>query len=1028
MQNRIALFTNLSSKFRRLALYLPLAALMLLIVWPSLRAGPPNVMDGPNHFYRLAALDWHVRNGDFYPRWFADLHYGFGAPVLNFYAPLSYYLPLLIHFLGLPLPTAFQLSFLLSIIAITLGAYYWGRDQFNSPPAGIVSAAAFGMSPPVYMNLLDRGGYPELWALAITPWLFWATFRWVRRPFRGARLVVTLLLAALLLTHNISALMFTPLLGLYCMGLVLDQRSDRLKVLLQFGLTIAHAAALAAFFLLPFFLESADIQLQRATLSQVFQYRNNFLEWRTLFSPPVHFDPYHVLHIYPISLPWPPVVFALVAIAVTLWRWKRHPQPRLILLITATVAATILLMNWVSLPVWDAIPPLTLIQFPARLMPPATFLLAWLAAAGLPAGRWQWPAAIIFTVSMFFFTLTWTYHDARPPFPPDPKPADFIRYEIEGGTTALGTTFNQEFLPRWVLELPPADSLLPRYAAGSFPSRLAAIPPGVDITAERNGLNTVSLTYEAAQATTLTFDIFYFPSWRATLDGQATPIQASTPYGLMTVDLPPGEHSLELGRQLTPPQLLGTFISALALLVLIEPVWKMLKARPSASLTLRVNSLGVPNRADAMPAAAPLQPQAANSLALPPALALLFVGLLALRAAVLDRVETPFAYTELDAIPYPLSANFSDQLLLLGYDYPQGNTLVSGETFNLKLYWRAIQPLNVNYQTTVQLVDRQGNRFGQSDNQNPAQLPTSSWKTDRYAIDEHPLHSLAGAPPGEYRLRVGVYALTDAGAKSLEVLTDGAPAGVEYELGVVTVTRGAPQPAGPLRFVEANLAVQTIGVGERLPFTLTFISGDTPSADLAARLQLTNSNGEPIFSTRFAPAGPDYPADQWTPNELIRYPQAIDLPPDLPAGPAQATLIFVNADGAPLSAPFDLGPLTITTPERSFTIPAMSQRADHDFGDLIRLLGYDLTPETITLYWQALQPVTARYTVFIHRFDNSGEFVGGNDAPPPRPTTSWLPGEVITDMHPYLESERVEVGLYDPVTGKRLGEAFVIKP
>ena len=43
------------------------------------------------HAYRLAALDRAVRAGVPYPRWFPELAFGYGQPVLNFYGPLSYY-------------------------------------------------------------------------------------------------------------------------------------------------------------------------------------------------------------------------------------------------------------------------------------------------------------------------------------------------------------------------------------------------------------------------------------------------------------------------------------------------------------------------------------------------------------------------------------------------------------------------------------------------------------------------------------------------------------------------------------------------------------------------------------------------------------------------------------------------------------------------------------------------------------------------------------------------------------------------
>src|SRR5258706_3591907 len=100
---------------QRLLTPLSLLVLAILAGWPVIRSGPPLLLnaitDGPNHLHRFVLLAWHVQHGDWYPRWFSDLHYGFGAPVLNFYAPLSYYVLLAVHVFVPSEPTTFMLGF-----------------------------------------------------------------------------------------------------------------------------------------------------------------------------------------------------------------------------------------------------------------------------------------------------------------------------------------------------------------------------------------------------------------------------------------------------------------------------------------------------------------------------------------------------------------------------------------------------------------------------------------------------------------------------------------------------------------------------------------------------------------------------------------------------------------------------------------------------------------------------------------------------------------------------------------------------
>lgn len=103
----------------------------------------------------------------------------------------------------------------------------------------------------------------------------------------------------------------------------------------------------------------------------------------------------------------------------------------------------------------------------------------------------------------------------------------------------------------------------------------------------------------------------------------------------------------------------------------------------------------------------------------------------------------------------------------------------------------------------------------------------------------------------------------------------------------------------------------------------------------------------------------------------------------------------------------------------------------------IRLNGYALTSTAtpggqvlLSLLWQSLQPVTTDYQVFVHLLDAQGNKLLQRDGQPVvwlRPTSTWQPGEIITDHYGLLLPATLSagrytlaVGLYDPVTGQRL--------
>jgi len=990
-----------------------LLAVTLLASWPLLTGGLPTVGDGLNHFHRFAQLDWHVWHGDFYPRWFVNLHYGFGAPVFNFYAPLSYYVPLFFRLFNLPLPTCLLLGYILAFGVAIFGTYNWvnqltNRERRTSSPTtrppnylpGLTASAAFALTPYLYLNVLHRGAYPELWGLALAPWLLWSAHRLIAdgascsvRMRTTLALQLALFHAALTLTHTLSALLFTPIAIIY--GFVLSRSATHKHSpfrifgfwLLGFGISLS----LTAFFTLPVFFEAGDIQLFRTFLPGDLDYRNNFLTLPGLLSPPVNFDPNLVFNSMPASLPWPQGVLALIAFISVVGRRPSAVGNRLnlILLIAFCFLLSFLTLS-ASQPLWDTLPLAPFIQFPWRLVGLASLFLAALAGFGVACiSRFTFYVSLLAIASFFFFSLSWTYHADFQPLPSNITPADAIAYETATGQ--LGTTATGEYLPRWVEQLPDPHTL--NFAETALPTRFASLPSEVTFHDSRLTLHNEELIYDSPIPFTLTFNRFYFPGWAATVDGAEVNLAPPTPSGLIAVSAPAGKHTLRLELRPTLPQLAGAPISFIAFVVVI------------------LFSLRLPR---------PASPAIRAAMRYPALASLFIVSLLILRIAYFDRAETPFHYTRLNSLPHPVSVNFEDELELIGFEYPP--TLTANNQLLITLYWRALAPPTTDYSTTVQLADRFGNRFGQSDSQHPGRVPTSRWRLDQYARDSHTLLSLTGTPPGNYHLLVTVYA-----DRPLSILQDGAPIGVEYDLGTVTVTRGDPQPPGPLTLVESRLAAASVMVGEQLPFTLLWHSGEEPLPALTAQLLLADSAGREIFSANLPPAGEDYSTDQWTPNELIRYPFNVGLPPELPGGPARVSLSLLDATGAIRAGPFDLGSITIVVPERSFVIPPMARRVDHDFGEVIRLLGYDLNSDSITLYWQSLQPVTEPLTVFVHRLDENGAFVAGHDSTPARATTSWLPGEVIADEHPISVGDHFEVGLYDLRTGERVGEIFVEK-
>ncbi|MCZ7573369.1 MAG: glycosyltransferase family 39 protein [Ardenticatenaceae bacterium] len=161
------------------------------------------------------------------------------------------------------------------------------------------------------------------------------------------------------------------------------------------------------------------------------------------------------------------------------------------------------------------------------------------------------------------------------------------------------------------------------------------------------------------------------------------------------------------------------------------------------------------------------------------------------------------------------------------------------------------------------------------------------------------------------------------------------------------------------------------------------------------------------------------------------------IPPDAPAS-AQPWTLRVGPQRARVGQAILLGGhSTALSPP-----PAIATPLEATFGEPppLKLLGYDLPTSAapgdtvhLTLYWQALRPIPLPYKVFTHIINADEHIWGQKDDVPAagaRPTTGWLPGEIIVDPYAIpLNPEapagryRLEIGLYDAATGQRLGPA-----
>ncbi len=1018
----------------------PIIILLLALVacQPLLQPTLPWSADGQLHFWRVVELDHCLRNGYFYPRWMPDMAYGYGFPLLNYYAPLSVYLAEGFHLFGLDFTAALLAAFCASLALGALGAYFWAREAFGEA-SGLLAAVAYTYAPYTLYDAIWRSNLAESLALGVLPWAFWRLRRLALRGRARDVALTALAFAALVLSHNITALIASPLLAAYALLLWWTHDRSR-RALGRLAGALALGLTLSAFFWLPAFMEREFVQTTRMVTTSHFDYRNNFITPDELLSPPEPADVTLMNPPVPRSLGWPALILALLGAAD--WKIERLKRWEILGASAALLLYAFLTLS-LSHPLWEALPLLPYVGFPWRFLGPAGLIAAWLAAAPL---RWldkrrpgaQALALGLAVLANVVFGLTWLYPRYLGPIE-NPTPAGLIAFEQSQG--AIGTTSVGEYLPVWVQELPDTTALETQYQAGGAIRRLAdaSLPSGASVVSEAWRLLGGEVTVRSPQTWTATLHLFYFPGWRVWLDGQEVETAPSAPHGLLRFAVPAGERQIRVRFGLTPWRLAGTALSVASLAALLLLAWAKRMGEPERQIhrerppsTLLVNWAAV----------------------------LLAVALVwAAKTIYLDDHDSPLRYAGFDGqqvvgVGAAAQVRFDGGLRLLGHD-PETPTVASGSDLSLALYWTADMPLDEEYSSFLHLVDAEGHRWGQSDNQHPGGYPTVRWRPGEYNRDVHTLHLLPGTPPGSYTLRAGLVGRVSG--LGLDVLDErGAPAGTSVAIGRVTVTRAVqPPPAealdiahrlevtfDDLTLLGASLDRRQAAPGETLLLTLYWRADRAPPQDYALSLHILNQDGQIVASTPLPLVAPSYPPSQWRAGEMLRGQHWLTLPAALESGSYALSLQLDDASGQPVGPLLSLGEagrMAVVAPTRQTVIPPMRHRLDANLADRVTLLGYDLEPEVarpgetirLTLYWRAEQPMARSYAVFSHLLDAEERIVAQHDGLPAnwtRPTTGWLPGQVVTDVHEWVIEAGTppgpaylpEVGLYDSETNIRL--------
>lgn len=237
--------------FTKVLPFLLLFLFSLPAIKDLLKPGAYTSHDLTHHIVRIIQMDKLLKEGQIPPRWSSELNYGFGYPIFLFNYPLPYFLGAVFHFLGFNFVWSAKLVFLVSMIFSCFFAFIFFRELWEDDLSGFISAIFYLYAPIRFVNVYISATIGNALGFTFIPLIFWAILRLKRKRgnILGNILIGSLNFSLLILSHNILALMFAPLI--LCFFLLFFLKNQKRLFLKKVFLLISLGLGLACFFWLP---------------------------------------------------------------------------------------------------------------------------------------------------------------------------------------------------------------------------------------------------------------------------------------------------------------------------------------------------------------------------------------------------------------------------------------------------------------------------------------------------------------------------------------------------------------------------------------------------------------------------------------------------------------------------------------------------------------------------------------------------------------------------------------------------------
>lgn len=525
----------------------------LPVIVSIFRAGSYESGDLSLHTMRSISFFNILFNEHLLPRWTPEFNAGYGDPHFLFAYFLPYFISAIFHFLGFSFLDSMKLVLTFSFILSGFAMYAWAKDEL-SEKAGFVSAVFYLFAPYHLVDLHFRVTVAETLSFIFLPLLLLLAKKILYAPTVLKIVTGAICYALLLLTHQITALTFSPVLISYALFVWFSKKKRHYKELVFYFASITGGFLISAFYWAPIIAEAKYTQASLANNIASFTPLLELLysPWRLGFLFQGHKGELSFL------IGYTQLLVVIVGLYLLIRKRLALPKKRLLIFFLILFSLLVFMITPESKDLWATLPLFKYSQYSYRLL--EIVALCTSIIAGIVATKYNKKFFIIILcfITIFYTILNW-------------------------GNRKAVAQINDSFLinefrnrPDIPIYLEPSSPIWADLKKSKVRTKSKTHIEILSGKAQIKELSRTSITHRylinAETQTSVKENTLYFPGWTLLVNGEEKNISYTDPGypGIIKFSLPKGLYEVELtfrDTQIRSLSLLISVTTAIALLV-----------------------------------------------------------------------------------------------------------------------------------------------------------------------------------------------------------------------------------------------------------------------------------------------------------------------------------------------------------------------------------------------------------------------------------------------------------------------------